>query len=112
TLLWRPDEGQNAIFTDGAITMLVAIFHAAILEGERLLPFALNIIAQGFVSAAETLEAISRKHNASPNLATRFLDVDFQRANLKDNYLRSCWGTVTRRLGRILTEESVRCFTG
>jgi type IV secretory pathway TraG/TraD family ATPase VirD4 len=33
TLLYRPNEGENAIFTERAITMLVQIFHAARLEG-------------------------------------------------------------------------------
>ena len=32
TLLYRPQEGQNQIFTDTAITMLCQIFHAAVLE--------------------------------------------------------------------------------
>jgi type IV secretory pathway TraG/TraD family ATPase VirD4 len=33
SLLYRSNEGENAIFTDSAITMLTQIFHAARLEG-------------------------------------------------------------------------------
>jgi type IV secretion system protein VirD4 len=112
TLLDRPNEGQNQIFTDSAITMLTQIFLAARLEEERPLPFTYKIINEGLVGAATILEIISRKHNVYPNLATVFLDVDFQHADFKDKFLRSCWGTLTKRMKRILTKESVQCFTG
>src|SRR2546429_390108 len=69
-------------------------------------------MSEGFVGAATILEIISRKHNVYPNLATVFLDVDFAHADFQDRYLRSSWGTVTRRMRRLLTKESVRCFTG
>jgi type IV secretory pathway TraG/TraD family ATPase VirD4 len=36
-LLHRPHEGQNAVFTERAITMLTQIFHAAKLERQRAL---------------------------------------------------------------------------
>ena len=111
-LLYRQNEGQNKIFTESAITMLTQIFLAARLEGERPLPFTQKIIYEGFLGAATILEIISQKHHVYPNLATRFLDVDFGHANFKNNFLRDCWGTLTRRLNRILTKESVRCFTG
>ena len=112
TLLHRPNEGQNAIFTDSAITMLTQIFHAGRLEGERLLPFAQKLIYAGLFGAATILEIISQKHNVYPNLATRFLDIDYERADFKDKFLISCWGTLTRRMNRLLTKESVRTFSG
>jgi type IV secretion system protein VirD4 len=112
TLLDRPHEGQNQIFTDSAITMLTQIFLAARLEGQRPLPFTYRIMNEGLVGAATILEIISQKHNVYPNLATVFLDVDFKNADFKDKFLRSCWGTLTKRLKRILTKESVQCFTG
>ena len=112
TLLFRSKEGESQIFTDSAITMLTQIFLAARLEGHRPLPFTRKIIDEGLIGAATILEIISQKHHYSPNLATRFLDVDFANADFKDKFLRSCWGTVTRRINRILTKESVRCFTG
>jgi type IV secretory pathway TraG/TraD family ATPase VirD4 len=67
---------------------------------------------EGFLGAATILEIISEKHNVYPNLATRFLDVDFANADFNNKFLRDCWGTLTRRMNRILTKESVRCFTG
>jgi type IV secretion system protein VirD4 len=112
TLLDRPHEGQNQIFTDSAITMLTQIFLAARLEGERPLPFAYRIMNEGLAGAATILEIISQKHQVYPNLATVFLDVDFNNADFQDKFLRSCWGTLTKRLRRILTKESVRSFTG
>jgi type IV secretion system protein VirD4 len=111
TLLDRPHEGQNQIFTDSAITMLTQIFLAARLEGERPLPFTYRIINEGLVGAATILEIISQTHHVYPNLATVFLDVDFHNADFKDKFLRSCWGTLTKRMRRILTKESVRSFT-
>ena len=112
TLLYRANEGQNQIFTDSAITMLTQIFLAARFEKQRPLPFAQKIMYEGFLGVATILEIISRKHNVYPNLATRFLDVDFANADFQNKFLRDCWGTLTRRMNRILTKESVRCFTG
>jgi type IV secretion system protein VirD4 len=112
TLLDRPNEGQNQIFTDSAITMLTQIFLAARLENHRPLPFTYRMINEGLVGAATILEIISQKHNVYPNLATVFLDVDFKNADFKDKFIRSCWGTLTKRMKRILTKESVQCFTG
>jgi type IV secretion system protein VirD4 len=110
-LLYKGNEGENSIFTDSAIIMLTQIFHAAHLEEKRLLPFAQKMIYEGLIGTAVTLETISQKHNAYPNLATRFLDVNICDADFSDKYLRSCWGTLTKRLGRLLTKESVQCFT-
>jgi type IV secretion system protein VirD4 len=112
TLLFRPNEGENQIFTDTAITMLTQIFIAARLENERPLPFAYHMMNKGFFGAATILEIISEKHNHYPNLATKFLDISYDKADFDSRFLRDCWSTLTRRLRRILTKESVRCFTG
>jgi type IV secretion system protein VirD4 len=112
TLLYRPHEGQNAAFTERAITMLVAMFHAAILEGERLLPFTYKIMNEGLYAAATILEIISQKHNAYPNLAKKFLDTTYDQADFTSKFLQDCWSTLTARMNQILTKESVRCFTG
>src|SRR5439155_6777798 len=32
--------------------------------------------------------------------------------DFNNKFLRDCWSTLTRRMSRILTNESVRCFTG
>ena len=112
TLLFRPNEGENQIFTDTAITMLTQIFIAATLEGERGLPFTYKMMNEGFYGTATTLEIISEKHNYYPNLATTFLDISYDKADFNSRFLRDCWSTLTRRMRRILTKESVRCFTG
>jgi type IV secretory pathway TraG/TraD family ATPase VirD4 len=112
TLLFRPNEGENQIFTDTAITMLTQIFMAATLEGERALPFTYQMMNQGFFGAATILEIISEKHHYYPNLATTFLDISYDKADFESRFLRDCWSTVTSRMRRILTKESVRCFTG
>jgi type IV secretory pathway TraG/TraD family ATPase VirD4 len=112
TLLYRPNEGENQIFTDSAITMLTQIFLAATLEGERPLPFTYRLMNEGFYGAATILEIVSVKHNYYPNLATQFLDISYDKADFESRFLRDCWSTLTRRMRRILTKESVRCFTG
>jgi type IV secretion system protein VirD4 len=112
TLLYRADEGQNTSFTERAITMLVAIFTAAVLAGERSLPFAYQMMNAGLSAAATRLEAISRTHNAYPNLATTFLDIEYAKADFDSKFLQDCWSTLTARMRKILTKETVKCFTG
>jgi type IV secretion system protein VirD4 len=112
TLLYRPHEGQNASFIERATTMLVAIFTAAVLEGERALPFTYKLMNEGPYATASILEIISRKHNAYPNLAKKFLDTDYDKADFESKFLQDCWSTLTARMSKILTKESVRCFTG
>ena len=51
-LLHRPHEGQNAVFTERAITMLTQIFHAAKLERQRPLPFTYKILNEGLYGTA------------------------------------------------------------
>jgi type IV secretion system protein VirD4 len=112
TLLYRPYEKENVVFTERAITMLVAMFHAAILEGERLLPFTYTLMNEGLIGAAGRLEIISQTYNAYPNLATKFLDIECAKADFDSKFLQDCWSTLTARMNQILTKESVRCFTG
>jgi type IV secretion system protein VirD4 len=112
TLLYRPNEGQNASFIERATSMLVAMFHAAVLEGEPVLPFAYKLIHEGLYGAATALERISQKHNATPNLAKMFLDTDYDKADFDSKFLQDCWSTLTARTRKILTKESVKCFTG
>jgi type IV secretion system protein VirD4 len=112
TLLYRPNEGESAIFSERAITMLVQIFHAARLEEQRLLPFTYKMMNEGLYGVATILEIISEKHTYYPNLATKFLDTNYAKADFKDKFLLSCWGTLTARMNNILTKETVRCFTG
>ena len=68
-LLFRPDEGSDAIFTQRATVMLTQLFLAAREEGRAPFPYVRHMIRSGLTSAAERLEAVS------PELATQFLDV-------------------------------------
>lgn len=114
-LLYRPSEGENAIFTDRAITMLVQIFTAAWLEEYRLLPFTYLILNEGLPDVAGILQKISEKHGFYPNLATKFLDMPYEKAvqdNFSGRFLNDCYSTMTTRINDILTKESVRCFMG
>jgi hypothetical protein len=78
-LLYRADEGQNAVFTERAITMLTCIFVAARLEGQRPLPFAYKMLNEGLYGVATLLKIITEKHTYYPNLVTKFLDMPYAR---------------------------------
>jgi type IV secretory pathway TraG/TraD family ATPase VirD4 len=84
-LLQRPNEGENAIFTERAITMLVQIFTAAWLEGYRALPFTYLVLNEGIAGVAKILQQITEKHHYYPNLATKFLDMTYEKA-VRDDF--------------------------
>jgi type IV secretory pathway TraG/TraD family ATPase VirD4 len=69
-------------------------------------------VNEGLYAAATILEIISEKHNAYPNLAKKFLDTDYDKVDFESKFLQDCWSTLTARMSKILTRESVRCFTG
>ncbi len=104
-LLFHPDEGEGAIFTQRAITMLTQIFLAALAEGQPIFLYARKLINMGLRDAAERL------HLVNPKLATKFLDVKYKDANFEDRFLLSAWGTLTARLESLLTETVVRSLT-
>ena len=105
-LLFKPDEGEGAIFTQRATVMLTQLFLAAREEGAAPLPYVRQIIRTGLLAAAARLEAIS------PELATQFLDVEFSEANFSDRFLLSAWGTLSARMRPLLTETVVRSLAG
>ncbi|MFL5697233.1 MAG: type IV secretory system conjugative DNA transfer family protein [Ktedonobacteraceae bacterium] len=104
-LLYQADEGDGRIFTERASVMLSQLFAAAKLEGAAPLPYARHSIRAGLSACA------ARLHAVSPELATQFLDVQYQDANFADRFLLSSWGTLTARMRPLLTETVVRCFT-
>jgi type IV secretion system protein VirD4 len=104
-LLFKPDEGDGAIFTQRATKMLNQLFLAARLEKQTPLPYVRQIIWSGLPPAADKLYSIN------PTLATRFLDVPYEQMNFQDRFLLSAWGTLTARLEPLLTETVIRCFT-
>ena len=105
-LLFKPNEGEGAIFTQRATVMLTQLFLAAREEREPPLPYVRQIIRTGLLAAAARLEAIS------PELATQFLDVEFAEANFSDRFLLSAWGTLSARMRPLLTETVVRSLAG
>jgi type IV secretion system protein VirD4 len=105
-LLFRPDEGDAAIFTQRATVMLTQLFLAAREEGRAPLPYVRSMIRDGLVAAASRLEAIK------PELATQFLNVAFPEANLSDRFLLSAWGTLDTRMRPLLTETVIRSLSG
>jgi type IV secretory pathway TraG/TraD family ATPase VirD4 len=77
-LLSRANDGENAIFTMRAVTMLTQLFLGARLEEKPLLPYVQSAVYAGPVDTAKRLHAISLQHNRYPNLATRFLDMSLR----------------------------------
>jgi type IV secretion system protein VirD4 len=105
-LLYKPDEGEGAIFTQRATVMLTQLFLAARAEGLPALPYVRHMIRAGLQDTAERLHAID------PDLATQFLDVRHEAANFQDRFLLSAWGTLTARLRPLLTETVIRSLSG
>jgi type IV secretion system protein VirD4 len=105
-LLFKPDEGDGAIFTQRATAMLTQLFLAARAEHAPPLPYVREIIRGGLQATAKRLHAIS------PLLAIQFLDVAYTDANFTDRFLLSAWGTLTARMRPLLTETVIKCFAG
>jgi type IV secretion system protein VirD4 len=105
-LLYKPDEGEGAIFTQRATVMLTQLFLAARAEGVPPLPYVRHMIRTGLQDAVERLNAIN------PDLATQFLDIRYDKANFDDRFLLSAWGTLTARLRPLLTETVIRSLSG
>jgi type IV secretion system protein VirD4 len=105
-LLYKPDEGEGAIFTQRATVMLTQVFLAARAEGLPPLPYVRHMIRAGVKDTADRLNAIN------PDLATQFLDIRYEDANFDDRFLLSAWGTLTARLRPLLTETVIRSLSG
>jgi type IV secretion system protein VirD4 len=105
-LLYKPDEGDGAIFTQRAAVMLTQLFLAARQERYPALPYVRSIIRSGLPAAAQKLNSLDA------GLATQFLDVELTDANLNDRFLLSSWGTLSARMRPILTETVVRSLAG
>jgi type IV secretory pathway TraG/TraD family ATPase VirD4 len=84
-LLFKPDEGEGAIFSQRAIAMLTQLFLAARTEKWPPLPYIREIIRKGLPDAAGRLNVIN------PKLATQFLDVPLSDVNFTDRFLLSAW---------------------
>jgi type IV secretion system protein VirD4 len=104
-LLFEAGEGEGKIFTDRAITMLMILFLAARREGVAPFPYVRLFTQLGLADTAAHL------HSLNPILASRFLDENFLKADLKGKFLLSCWSTLKHRLQPLLTETVIRSLT-
>jgi type IV secretion system protein VirD4 len=105
-LLYKPDEGEGAIFTQRATVMLTQLLLGARAEGLSPLPYVRHMIRTGIQDTADRLNAIN------PDIATQFLDIRYEAANFDDRFLLSAWGTLTARLRPLLTETVIRSLSG
>jgi type IV secretion system protein VirD4 len=95
-------QAEQDIFTQRATKMLACLFAAAHLQEAAALPYARMMVRSGLAGCVERL------HTVSPDLATVFLDVSLERANLDDRFLLSAWGTLTTKLHPLLTDTVIR----
>jgi type IV secretion system protein VirD4 len=93
---------EQDIFTQRAAKMLTCMFTAAARQGAAALPYARVLLRAGLTGCAERLQA------ADPELATVFLGVHPDKANLDDRFLLSAWETLTTKLYPLLTETVIR----
>src|SRR6266704_1129947 len=82
--------------------MLACIFAAAKREEAAALPYARMMLRAGLAACVERLNTVF------PELATIFLDMSLENANLTDRFLLSAWGTLTARMRPLLTETVIR----
>jgi type IV secretion system protein VirD4 len=100
-LLYQAEE-RDPIFTQRATDMLACIFASARKEEAVALPYARAMIRSGLNACVERLNTVD------PELATLFLDVSLENANLNERFLLSAWGTLKARMRPLLTETVVR----
>ena len=99
-LLFRPDEGDGAIFTQRATVMLTQLFLAARQEGFPPLPYVRTMIRDGLVAAVSRLQAIN------PELATQFLNVAFPEATSQTGFSSPPGGRLTPECAPSLPKPS------
>jgi hypothetical protein len=95
-LLFHPEEGEGAIFTQRAVGMLTQLFLAARKEAAPPLPYVRARVRSGLTDTAERLHALE------PALATQLLDGTLEKADFSDRFLLSSWSTLTARLRPLL----------
>jgi type IV secretion system protein VirD4 len=105
-LLHTPHEGEGKKFTQRATHMLTQLFLAARVEKLEPFPYVRSIVRLGLPKAAEHIQAVS------PELATQFLDRDYEKRDFDDKFLTSAWASLTAGIRSILTETVVRSLSG
>ena len=94
--------------------MLTQLFKAARIERHPPLSYAGHFIHLGILDAAKRLEELSISRNLAPkdNLATRFLDVNFDNADFDSRFLQDAWSTLTGKIEPIITETILKSVAG
>jgi type IV secretion system protein VirD4 len=95
-------EEREPIFTQRATVMLTQLFLAAKQEGIPAFLYVRQLSRLGLSEVA------GRLHTLSPALATQFLDVRYEEANVSDRFLLSAWGTLTAKIRPLLSETLIR----
>jgi type IV secretory pathway TraG/TraD family ATPase VirD4 len=105
-MLFTPDEGQNAVFTQRETVMLTQMLLAA--RAEKVAPFAFvrQCDHDGLRATAAKLATLA------PDLAKRFLSVEFEQANFDNRFLICAWEGLSAKIYPFLTEKVVRSISG
>jgi type IV secretory pathway TraG/TraD family ATPase VirD4 len=93
---------EQDIFTQRAAKMLTCVFTAAKRHDAAALPYARMMLRAGLAGCMERLQAVDQE------LATVFLGMSPEQANLDDRFLLSAWETLTTKLYPLLTDTVVR----
>jgi type IV secretion system protein VirD4 len=93
---------EQDIFTQRAAKMLTCIFIAAKRHQAAALPYARMLLRAGLTGCLEHLQAADRE------LATVFVGLQPDKANLDDRFLLSAWETLTTKMYPLLTETVIR----
>jgi type IV secretion system protein VirD4 len=93
---------EQDIFTQRAAKMLTCVLIAAKRQEAAALPYARLMLRAGLAGCMERLQLVDRE------LATVFLGMNPEQANLDDRFLLSAWETLTTKLYPLLTETVVR----
>jgi type IV secretion system protein VirD4 len=105
-LLFEPHDGEGRVFTQRATKMLTQMFLAGIAEKQPLFLVLREMVNSGLEATAQRL------YRVSPNLATKFLEVQYNHVDWENKFLVSAWETLSARLYPLLTENIVRCLSG
>jgi type IV secretion system protein VirD4 len=113
-LLGKTGDKEADAFVQRARGMLTALFMAGHLEGYPLLVYLAHLIHIGPEAAAKRLELLSQTVHRpeDKNLATRFLDREFENVDFSDRYLQNSWSTLKAKLLPILTDTVIRSLSG
>ena len=105
-LLFEPHDGEGRVFTQRATKMLTQMLLAGIAEKQPLFLVLREMVNSGLEATAQRLYRIS------PQLATKFLEVQYNHVDWENKFLVSAWETLSARLYPLLTENIVRCLSG